>query len=142
MRKGAPLIVLLAVVALVAAPAFAADKPQTVCPVKGDNIDKAKSPHVDMQGQRIYFCCRRCASKFKADPEKVFAKLAADGITPENVQTADPVCGMKIDPAKSEAVSDYKGRRVHFCGDGCKQEFDKDPAKFLPKLEEQSAEKK
>src|SRR5450759_2763942 len=74
---------------LVAAILFAADKPQTMCPIRNKPIDKTK--YVDYQGQRVYFCSGSCAAKFKADPEPVFAKFAKEGIVPENVQKTDPV---------------------------------------------------
>lgn len=43
----------------------------------------------------------------------------------------DPVCGMAIDdPANAVGSSDYMGRTYYFCSDGCRQQFDADPARF------------
>lgn len=42
----------------------------------------------------------------------------------------DPVCGMKIDPAKAAAKRDYKGTTFYFCGPGCAKQFDANPEKF------------
>jgi Cu+-exporting ATPase len=109
------------------------DKPQTLCPVAGEPIDKAKS--LEMQGQKVYFCCDRCKGKFKADPETYFTKMAKDGVVAESVQKTDPMCGMKVDPAKSVRL-DHKGRRIYFCSDGCKAAFEKDADKNLAKLDE------
>ena len=110
----------------------ASPKAQTACPVSGKSIDAAKSPHIDYQGQRIYFCCEHCPAKFKADPEKYFDKLAKDGVVLENVQTACPVSGEKLE--NKDNFVDYKGRRVYFCCPKCPAEFKKDPAKYLAKL--------
>ena len=118
--------------------AAAADvKPQTKCPVTGEPIDKAI--YVDYQGQRIYFCCKMCPAKFKADPEKYFKQFADEGILLKNVETACPVMGGK---PRADLFRDYKGRRVLFCCPVCPPKFDKDPEKYLKKLEAQTAEKK
>jgi len=57
---------------------MAADKPQTACPVSREPFDKAKSPHIDYQGHRIYFCCDKCPASFKKDPAKYLAKLPVE----------------------------------------------------------------
>ncbi len=42
----------------------------------------------------------------------------------------DPVCGMKIDPAKAVGSSLFKGQTVHFCSRGCEAKFDSSPAQY------------
>jgi len=42
----------------------------------------------------------------------------------------DPVCGMKVDEKKSADSSSYSGKTYHFCAPNCKNEFDKNPAKY------------
>ena len=119
---------------LVAAAVFAAqplDKPQTHCPVTGMPIHAATSPHIDYQGQRIYFCSDKCPAAFKADPEKYFGEIEKAGVVLESVQKECPVTGEDIDKA---AFVDYKGRRVYFCCTKCPAKFEKDPAKYLARL--------
>ncbi len=130
-------ILFTAAALLVAASAYAADKPQTLCPILDKPVDKTK--FVDVQGQRVYFCCGNCAAKFKKDPEPVFAKLAKEGIVPANVQKSDPICGMKVNDKSVKA--DWKGRRLLFCSDQCKETFLKDPAKHVAALDEKPAGK-
>lgn len=46
----------------------------------------------------------------------------------------DPVCGMTVDIAGSEAkglVAEHAGTTYYFCGKGCKLEFGDDPERFL-----------
>ena len=76
-------LALVAVVVSLAAPGTAFAKPQEKCPVMGGAIDP--SVYADYEGQRVYFCCKGCVAKFKADPAKYLAKLAADGVEPEKV---------------------------------------------------------
>jgi YHS domain-containing protein len=111
-------------------PAAAQDlKPQTLCPVMGNPIDR--KIYVDFQGQRVYFCDNGCAAAFSKDPEKYMKKIAEDKVLLESVQTSCPVMGGAIN---KKYFRDYKGRRVYFCCPGCLPEFDKDPEKYLKKL--------
>ena len=113
-----------------------APKPQTMCPVTGKAIDAKTSPHVDWQGQRIYFADTAAANSFRKDPEKVFSSIAAEGVTLENIQTTCPVSGESLaggDMGPPVAVS-YKGRTVMFCCNMCPPKFEKEPAKYLAKL--------
>ncbi len=70
---------LLAAVML-ATVAMAADKPQTKCPIQGEEINK--KVFVDAKGYRIYACCKGCLGKIKADPDKAIATIRANGEEP------------------------------------------------------------
>ena len=134
MRKSILAVAAMTLMAL-AAPAYVAAGEQTVCPVSGETIDKTSSPHVDWEGQRIYFCCNKCPAKFKADPEKYFAKIAEAGVELENVQTACPISDEDLGGEMGDPVKvSHKGRTVKLCCNMCKPKFEKDPAKFLAKL--------
>lgn len=134
------LSVMFALTLVVAAGAVLAEQsegnPQTACPVSGKAIDKASSPHVDFQGQRIYFCCDNCPPAFRKDPESFFAKAAEAGVVFENIQTTCPVSGETLgDHEGMEPVSiRYKGRTVNFCCKMCVKKFEQEPAKYLAKL--------
>jgi YHS domain-containing protein len=81
-KKIKAVILALALIAFVGGSLWAADpKPQTVCPVRGDTIDK--NVYVDYQGKRIYFCCKGCDADFKKDPEKYLKKMQDEGVTLE-----------------------------------------------------------
>jgi Cu+-exporting ATPase len=43
----------------------------------------------------------------------------------------DPVCKMTVEPARAAAQSSYRGQTYYFCAASCKQQFDKDPEKYL-----------
>jgi hypothetical protein len=42
----------------------------------------------------------------------------------------DPVCGMSVDPDRTEYRSFQKGETCYFCSAGCKAAFDEDPTKY------------
>ena len=108
-------------------------KPQTTCPMMGGKINKEL--YVDYQGQRIYFCCKGCPEMFKKDPEKYMKKIADSKVLLESVQMTCPVMGGKVN---KKLHVDHEGRRVHFCCKGCGAVFEKDPEKYLKKLDEQT----
>jgi P-type Cu+ transporter len=43
----------------------------------------------------------------------------------------DPVCGMKVDPHKTEHRASHLGHTYYFCSAGCRTKFTSDPAKYL-----------
>ena len=43
----------------------------------------------------------------------------------------DPVCGMKVDPAKAAATVEQNGARYFFCSQGCATKFRAEPAKYM-----------
>lgn len=56
---------------------------QSVCPVSGEEIDK--KIYMDYEGKRIYFCCPKCADKFKSDAKAIIEQMKKDGIELEMV---------------------------------------------------------
>ena len=38
---------------------------------------------------------------------------------------------------KNDFYTDYKGKRIFFCSNGCRETFKKDPEKYMNKLKEQ-----
>ena len=45
----------------------------------------------------------------------------------------DPVCKMEVEESKAAATVTYQGKTYYFCAFGCKQAFEKDPEKYVPK---------
>jgi len=43
----------------------------------------------------------------------------------------DPVCGADVDARTIPAISTYYGRHYLFCGQECKDTFDRDPDYYL-----------
>jgi YHS domain-containing protein len=113
-------------------------KNQTHCPVMGGPIDS--TVFTDIQGQRVYHCCAGCQAPLKADPDKFFKKAAADGILFENIQTTCPVSGEEL--KEETAFTDFEGRRIYFCCEGCVETFGKDAQAFLSKMDKAGEETK
>jgi len=45
----------------------------------------------------------------------------------------DPVCGMTVDPEKTEHRAEHDGESYYFCCGGCKKKFEEDPERYLGK---------
>ena len=120
-------------------------------PVCGMSVDPATaSEKADYNGTTYYFCSSRCRSEFDRDPQRYAtgvvqrrAALQPVGAAPHsehshsggdmeaNETATDPVCGMTVDKATAEYRSFHEGKAIYFCSAGCKETFDKDPAKYL-----------
>jgi Cu+-exporting ATPase len=59
----------------------------------------------------------------------------------DRAMATDPVCGMSVDPATAEYRSFRDGNAYYFCSAGCKASFDKDPGKYIAKIEGGQARK-
>ncbi len=63
-------------------------------------------------------------------------KMAAAGVSAEMAK--DPVCGMSVDSSAARTAklaTEHEGKTFYFCNLMCKQRFDKEPSKFISKIE-------
>jgi hypothetical protein len=52
---------------------------QKTCPVTGEELGSMGKPvPVTLKGETVYVCCRGCAAKAQADPDKTLAAVAAE----------------------------------------------------------------
>lgn len=58
------------------------------------------------------------------------AAVAAAAPVAASAAYVNPVCGMRIDPREALHVVAWQGQNFYFCCDGCKQEFERDPARY------------
>ncbi len=112
--------------------------PKVTDPVCGMKIDPAKAAgSVRHRGRLVHFCGKGCQAKFEADPDRYLpakSKALAMAAAPvaASVELAlDPVCGMRIDPAKAAGSTEYLGKTIYFCGQGCLGKFVADPGRYL-----------
>jgi Cu+-exporting ATPase len=43
----------------------------------------------------------------------------------------DLVCGMQIPASRTRDFSEYQGQTYHFCSTVCKDQFDRDPERYV-----------
>lgn len=52
----------------------------------------------------------------------------------------DPVCGMDVNEKAAVGKSEYTGQTYYFCSAGCQKSFDKEPAKYVGKKQEEHSD--
>jgi len=52
-------------------------------------------------------------------------------LTSTDNQIIDPVCGMMIDPGKTDLSATFQGDKYYFCAEGCRRAFENRPEKYL-----------
>jgi YHS domain-containing protein len=132
MKETLKLMMAVAMMAFVAFNAAADDKklkPQENCPVMKSKINKAL--YVDVDGKRIYVCCKGCIAPIKKKPAKYIKKLEKMGEAPAVLQTKCPVMGSKIN---KKLFVDVNGKRIYVCCNGCQAPIKKDPAGHIKKI--------
>jgi RND family efflux transporter MFP subunit len=89
----------------------------------GDRVEITKGLE---PGERIVI-----SGTFLVDSESRL-EMAATGMV--ETLAKDPVCGMDISMTKAEKAgrrSDFKGKSYYFCADECKEQFDKEPKRYV-----------
>src|SRR5215472_9395668 len=114
-------------------------------PVCGMNVKTADAEHTHQYaGKKYYFCCSRCADKFKSNPQEYLNRAVTSGLvtlgipsTPKSAQNritaTDPVCGMRVNPGSTKFATEHDGEQVYFCGRSCLEKFKADPEKYSRK---------
>ncbi|QOW21176.1 cadmium-translocating P-type ATPase [Lysobacter avium] len=57
----------------------------------------------------------------------------------EGTTVTDPVCGMQVDPDKTDHHAEHEGTTHHFCSASCRERFVADPARYLDPQAEDAA---
>ncbi len=110
-------------------------------PVCGMTVDETKAKVArrmsEHEGKAYYFCSDGCKKLFDTEPAKVLAKAKHAVMTMtggEAGKAMDPVCGMTVTEAAArdaKRFSEHQGKTYFFCNDSCKEEFDKEPGKYM-----------
>ena len=103
-------------------------------PVCGMTVDPATAAaKLEHSGKAYYFCSKHCAHTFQQDPKRYLSATHKPAM-PQHAHVAmpsvpkkDPVCGMKVDPAKAAGKHEHKAKTYYFCSQGCLQKFNSDP---------------
>jgi Cu(I)/Ag(I) efflux system membrane fusion protein len=79
----------------------------------------------------IIGCKKQSSPSPKPADSATQAQPAAPAVAAAAEQTICPVMG---GPVNKDIFVEYKGKKVYFCCEQCKAEFNKEPEKYLPKL--------
>jgi YHS domain-containing protein len=141
-NKRLTLAILIAFVGVLSLTAALQAEDLVKCAVSGKEMKKSEAKgSMEYKGTTYYFCCDGCETQFKADPEKFInaepgslhqhGEDMEHGEHAENGKVKDPVCGMEFDKSKAKATHEYNGKTYYFCMEKCKEDFVKNPAKYV-----------
>jgi YHS domain-containing protein len=115
------------------------------CPVTGAALGSMGAPIVKKyDGREVRFCCAGCVSSFEADKEAYFKKIDAAVINEQKKSYPLDTClvsGQKLGSMGESVDLVYRNRLVRLCCEGCRAAFQKEPAKYLKKLDAAIVEK-
>ena len=116
----------------------ASDYPLDTCVVSGKKLGDMGAPViVQVKGREVRLCCPGCKSKLEANPDEYLKKLdkaIIDKQKPNYPLDTCVVLGKKLDANAVDYI--YQNRLVRLCCKDCIAAFEKDPAKYLAKIDE------
>lgn len=115
--------------------------PLETCPLSGKKLNAEGAPVIyDHKGRELRFSSKDCIQAFLKGPEGSLAKIDQAIIAqqlPAYPMKTCLVSGDEFGGEMGEPVNKvYQNRLVRFCCKMCAPEFEKDPAKFLAKLDQ------
>jgi len=120
--------------------------PLKTCVVTGLELGSMGDSIIHQYEKReVRFCCAGCIPKFEEAPEKYLAKLD-EALVAQQMRDYPldrcVVAGGKLGGPMGRPIDFlHEGRLVRFCCRGCEKEFQKEPVKYLKKLDEAVIEK-
>ena len=102
------------------------------CPVTGESIDFLTS--VESDDGPVYFCCKMCVKKYKADPAKFAEKVAEQRAALAKLPKVQVACPLSGEPIDKKQFVENDGQKVYFCCASCKGKYAADPSKYQAKL--------
>jgi YHS domain-containing protein len=115
--------------------------PLDTCIVSGGKLGSMGDPVIyEHEGREIRFCCKGCIGQFEKDPEKYLKKMDEAIIEKELPDYPIETCvvmGQKFGTGKKAPIEHvHDNHLVRFCCQQCVETFEKDPEKYLKKLDE------
>lgn len=93
------------------------------CPTTGKDVDQDEFLEVD--GQRVYFCCPKCKAKAEADPAATLAKAY-----PVATPVGNTTCPVSDEPVEEGNSVTWQGHQISTCCPKCEKAFAKDAQAF------------
>ena len=96
------------------------------CPSTGKAVSHEQS--LEVEGQRVYFCCKNCLAKAKSSSKTDQAALVAAAYKEVKAvgNKSCPVSGKAIEAGKGKEET-WQGHKVTLCCPNCEKAFQKEP---------------
>jgi len=112
------------------------------CPVSGEELGGMGDPIDLVYGTRLVrLCCKSCVKGFQKEPAKYMAQVDAAYIAQQKPSYPLTTCLVSGEPIEGDGVDHLYGTQLtRFCCEKCVKAFDKEPAKYLAKLDAKKAQ--
>ena len=114
--------------------------PVETCVVTGMKLGSMGEPYAhEHEGRTIYFCCAGCIGRFEANAEEMLKKLDRKIIEQQQETYPLDVCVVSDEKLGSHGTIVHvvhDNRLVRLCCQGCLADFERNPDRFIKKLEE------
>ena len=102
------------------------------CPISGEPVNLAVStPTPDGP---VFFCCKDCIAKYKAEAAKFSEKVAAQRKALEGRPKAQVLCPICQKAADRDVALESGGKTTLFCSEECMNKYKSEPAKYASAL--------
>ena len=98
------------------------------CPVMDEPINLAVSIATD--DGPVFFYCKDCISKYKANPAKYAAKVAAQRRALADRPKIQVICPVSKEPVDQDVFVESNGKKVYFCCKGCGNKYERDSRRY------------
>ncbi len=105
---------------------------KVLCPVTDEPANLSVSVATD--DGPVFFCCKGCVKKYKADTKKYAEKVTLQGKALADRPKIQVKCPVNERPVDSKLTLDHHGEKVHFCNEKCMAKFKESPDKFKASL--------
>lgn len=80
--------------------------------------------------------CGKKGSAERSDTSQTSQEQLMQDEAPESVGSVQQTCPVIKGPIDEDIYVDYNDKRVYFCSESCREEFNRDPEKYLKRLKE------
>jgi YHS domain-containing protein len=102
------------------------------CPVMDEPVDFSVKEKT-REGP-VYFCCKDCIEKLKANPKKYEKQVTEQRTALADLPKIQVACPVSSEPIDDKVFVEEKGNKTYFCCDGCLKKYRKEPAKYAAAL--------
>ncbi len=102
------------------------------CPVMDEPVNFFVS--AETEDGPVYFCCKGCIDKYKANPDKYAVKVAAQREALAELPKVQVTCPVTGKPVDGKTSIEHNGEKVYFFCPKCVAKFKEDPGKYKTAL--------
>ncbi len=111
--------------------------PLTTCPISNEPLDSMGKPSdLVHEGRLVRLCCKSCVKEFKKDPTATLKRIDEGVVKAQKASYPLPTCVVSGEALAGDTFEYVHGTRlVRLCCKDCVMGLQKDPAKYMAKID-------